>query len=138
MTKEFLENTGLNPSDIKNYIYNNKKINPNLTIKEIGIKNNSEIIIDLKDKSIKFINIIFKISNNDEGIKIKCLKKEKFTTLIRRFKIITTNEDKCISFVFDLKEIDDLDTLKQEEASNKSLEELGLKDNSIIYYTDVY
>ena len=65
--KEFLSETGINASDIKNYIYNLVDINPNQTLEECNIKNDSNIIVELKRKSqIKYVNIIFQDDYNNK------------------------------------------------------------------------
>ena len=77
LIEEFLKDTGINSSKIKYYSYNNKNIDPSLTIKESGIKEDSDIIVTIKDKSIKYINIIFE-NVVGERTDVKCLKTEKF------------------------------------------------------------
>ena len=54
-----MDNTSLNSSDIKNFVYNNKNINQNSTVEEAGLKNGSEIFVSLKNNSNKYVNIIF-------------------------------------------------------------------------------
>ena len=49
---------------------------------------------------------------------------------------MTSKNNEYIRFVFDFKEIDTFDKLKFKEIENKTLEDLGLKDNSIIYFTN--
>ena len=57
LIKKFLDTTGFNPSDIKCFVYNNKNINQNLTVKELGLKNSSEILI-LINISILYLMMI--------------------------------------------------------------------------------
>ena len=138
LIQNFLDDTGFNSTDVKNYVYNNKNLNPNLTIKEIGIKNNSEILVNLHSKSsIKLINLIFQNGGNEsEKIIIKCLKNEKFGSVKRKFEKITSNLSDNFKFAFDLREIDSIDFLKWSALKYKTLEDLGLKDNSVIIYSN--
>ena len=133
LIKKFLDTSGFNPSDIKNFVYNNKNINQNLTVEEAGLKNGSEIIVSLKNNSNKYINIIFE--NGNERRVIKCLKNEKFSSVYERFKGITSTQNKYIRFSFNFIEIDELDIFMWNIIQKKTLEELGLKDNSVIYYS---
>ena len=77
----FHYNFVLNPSDIINYIYNSKKLDQDYIIKESEFKGNSEIIIKLNKKSVYFINIIFKPFYDEEVSNIKCLNKEKISSI---------------------------------------------------------
>ena len=134
--KNFLDSTGLNSSDIK-CIYNAKNINQNLTVKELGLKNGSEIFVSLKNNSNKYINIIFN-DDWDERRVIKCLKNEKFSSVYKRFKDITSTQNKYIRFSMNFIEIDELDSFMWDIIQKKTLEELGLKDNSVIYYSEYH
>ena len=145
LIKQFLYETGLNSSEIKNFIYDKKKLNLSSPIAELGLKNNSEIFVNLKNNSIKYINIIFEINDIfdynifsyvTKRVTIKCLKTEKFLSVYNRFKEITSSQNKYIRFSFDLKEIDEFDSFIWRIVQSKSLEELGLRDNSIIYFTE--
>jgi len=140
LIQNFLDGTGFNSTDVKNYVYNNKVLNQNLTIKEIGIKNNSDILVNLNSKSpIKLVNLIFQLGvDESERIIIKCLKNEKFDSVIRKFEKITSNQCNYIRFAFDLREIDTFDNLKWSALKYKTLEDLGLKDNSVIVYSKEY
>ena len=136
LIKKFLDTTGLNSSDIKNFVYNNKNINQNLTVEEAGLKDGSEIFVSLKNNSNKYINILFE--NGDERRVIKCLKNEKFFQAYERFKGITSTQNKYIRFSLNLIEIDELDRFMWNIIQKKTLEELGLKDNSVIYYSECH
>ena len=80
-----------------------------MTVEEAGLKDGSEIIVSLKNNSNKYINIIFK--NGDERKVIKCLKNEKFFSVYKRFKGLTSTQNKYIRFSFNLKENDEFDIL---------------------------
>jgi len=132
--KEFLSETGINASDIKNYIYNLVDINPNQTLEECNIKNDSNIIVELKRKSqIKYVNIIFQDDYNNKK-EIKCLRTEKFSSVVRKFNEVTENQNNYIQFIFGSKRIDNnqISFSKWIDIKDKSVEDLGLKDNSII------
>ena len=131
--KEFLSETGINASDINNYIYNLVNINPNQTLEEYNIKNDSDIIVELNKKSqIKYINIIFEGHYNK--IAIKCLRAEKFSSVVRKFNEVTENQNNYIKFIFGSNRIDNnqISNSKWKDIEDKSVEDLGLKENSII------
>ena len=127
----------LNSSDIINYIYNSKKVDQDYIIKESEVKDNSEIIIKLNKHSVFFINITFKslypLYDNEEATDIKCLNKEKISSIIKRFKIKKSLKEKYLRFLVKKTEIDELDPLKR-EIEDLTVEEFGLKNNSVILY----
>ena len=134
--KEFLSETGINASDIKNYIYNLVDINPNQTLEECNIKNDSNVIVELKRKSqIKYVNIIFQDDYNNKK-EIKCLRTEKFSSVVRKFNEVTENQNNYIEFILGSKRIDNNQISFSKwidiDIKDKSVEDLGLKDNSII------
>ena len=104
-----------------------------MTVEEAGLKDESEIFVSLKNNCNKYINIIFE--NGNERRVIKCLKNEKFSSVYERFKGITTTQNKYIRFFLNFIEIDEFDRFTWEIIEEKTLEELGLKDNSVIYYS---
>ena len=130
-------NFALNSSDIINYIYNSKKIGQDYIIKESEVKDNSEIIIKLNKHSVFFINITFKsifpLYDDEEATDIKCLNKEKISSIIKRFKIKKSLKEKYLRFLVKKTEIDELDLLKR-EIEDLTVEEFGLKNNSVILY----
>jgi len=129
--KEFLSETGINSSDIKNYIYNLVNINPNQTLEEYNIKNDSDIIVELNKKSqIKYINIIFQGHYNK--IAIKCLRAEKFSSVVRKFNEVTENQNNYIKFIFGSKIVDNNQISNSKWKDIKDKSDLGLKDGSII------
>ena len=122
----------LNSSDIINYIYNSKKVDKDYIIKESEVKDNSEIIIKLNKQSVYFINVTFKELYDEETTKIKCLNKEKISSIIRRFKVVRET-DYYLRFLIKTKEIDESDNLKLKMA-DLTVEDFGLDNNSIIFY----
>ena len=123
----------LNSSDIINYIYNSKKVDQDYIIKESEVKDNSEIIIKLNKHSVYFINISFKpLYGKEEATDIKCLNKEKISSIIRRFKV-AEKIDYYLRFLIKTKEIDESDELKLKMA-DLTVEDFGLDNNSIIFY----
>ena len=83
------------------------------------------------------INIIFKdYPLENERTTVKCLKNEKFGSVKRKFEKITSNQCNYIRYAFDLREIDTFDDLKWSALKYKTLEDLGLNDNSIIVYSE--
>ena len=136
-----LEDTGLKSNNISNCYFNDgnfKIFNKNLTLKECGIQENSNIIIKLKNKYIDFISIIFQKCINEwnrepEKTVIKCLKTEKISSLISRFKAETFKENSYYSFLINSIEIDEANPLKFQLA-NWSVEDFELENNSKILY----
>ena len=129
------DNFALNSSDIINYIYNSKKVDQDYIIKESEVKDNSEIIIKLNKHSVYFINISFKplYWKGEASSNIKCLNKEKISSIIKRFKIKKSLKEKYLRFLVKKTEIDELDPLKR-EIEDLTVEEFGLKNNSVILY----
>jgi len=126
----------LNSSDIINYIYNSKKVGQDYIIKESEVKDNSEIIIKLNKHSVNFINI--KFQSLDESYELatdlKCCNKEKISSIIRRFKeAIELKLEFYLRFLIKKIEIDESDLLKLKIA-DLTVEDFGLKNNSIIFY----
>ena len=125
----FLSKSGLSSSEVLKYVFNSKVLNENMTIEEAGLKNNSEIIVYLKNPfSFIYINFhsINNVNMNNNDIKIECLKTETIETLIDRYRYKTDNIGKGeFNFSFDSKKIEKIE-------GNKNIEEFGLKDNSII------
>ena len=126
---DFLDETGIKEEDIKNYIYNNKILNQYISLQYAGIYNNSDIIVNL-NKPIQYIKLIFKSKDEKEIYNINCLKTEKISSVIRKLK------DKIADYyslelIFNSKNIDD----SEEE---KRAQELGIKDNSTIYFIKSY
>ena len=122
----------LNSSDIINYIYNSKKVGQDYIIKESEVKDNSEIIIKLNKQSVYFINVTFEPLYDEETTKIKCLNKEKISSIIRRFKV-AEKIDYYLRFLIKTNEIDESDKLKLKMA-DLTVEDFGLDNNSIIFY----
>ena len=120
----FLDETGIKEEDIKNYIYNNKILNQSIPLLYAGLYDNSDIFVNLK-KQIQYIKIIFKSKDEKEIYKIKCLKTEKFSSIKRKLEEILGNYFDHLRF--NSKEIYCFD-------EKKRAEELGIKDNSIIYF----
>ena len=77
------------------------------------------------NKPIQYINIIFKSKDEKEIYNIKCLKTEKISSIKRKLKEIL--DEDYFHLRFNSKKIDNSD-------EKKSLEELGIKDNSIIFF----
>jgi len=119
-----------NSSDIINYIYNYKKVDKDYIIKKSEFKENSEIIIKLNKQSVYFTNISFKPMHGEETTKIKCLNKEKISSIITRFKSIKSLAKNYLRFLIKTTEIVKLDSLKLD----LTVEEFGLKNNSVILY----
>ena len=127
LIQDFLDNTGIKEEDIKNYIYNNKILNQYISLQYAGIYNNSDIIVNL-NKPIQYIKLIFKSKDEKEIFNINCLKTEKFSSVKRKLK--DKISDKIyynLKLIFNSKNIDD----SEEE---KRAQELGIKDNSTIYF----
>ena len=122
----------LNPSDIINYIYNSKKVDKDYIIKESEFQENSEIIIKLNKQSLYFINIKFKelYSVGKELTDIKCLNKEKISSILTRFKLIKSLTKDYLRFLFKTIEINELNSMKLDLTA----EDFGLKNNSVILY----
>ena len=126
----------LNSSDIINYIYNSKKVGQDYIIKESEVKDNSEIIIKLNKHSVNFINIKFQSLDEsyEEATDLKCCNKEKISSIIRRFKeAIELKLEFYLRFLIKKIEIDESDLLKLKMA-DLTVEDFGLKNNSIIFY----
>ena len=126
----------LNSSDIINYIYNYKKVSQDYIIKESEVKDNSEIIIKLNKNSAYFINIKFQSLDEsyEEATDLKCCNKEKISSIIRRFKeAIELKLEFYLRFLIKKIEIDESDLLKLKIA-DLTVEDFGLKNNSIIFY----
>ena len=121
-----------NPADIINYIYNSKKVDKDYIIKESEFKENSEIIIKLNKQSLYFINIKFKelYSVGKELTDIKCLNKEKISSILTRFKLIKSLTKDYLRFLFKTIEINELNSMKLDLTA----EDFGLKNNSVILY----
>ena len=105
-------------------------------IKESEVKDNSEIIIKLNKNSAYFINIKFKpLDESYEKVTdIKCCNKEKISSIIRRFKAaIELKPEFYLRFLIKTKEIDESDGLKL-KMTDLTVEDFGLKNNSIIFY----
>lgn len=124
LINDFLDDTGIEEEDIKNYIYNNKILNQSISLQHAGLYDNSDIIVNL-NKPIQYINIIFKSKDEKEIYNIKCLKTEKISSIKRKLKEIL--DEDYFHLRFNSKKIDNSD-------EKKSLEELGIKDNSIIFF----
>ena len=122
----------LNSSDIINYIYNSKKVDKDYIIKESEVKDNSEIIIKLNKQSVYFINVTFEPLYDEETTKIKCLNKEKISSILARFKLIKSLTKNYLRFLFKTIEIDELNSMKL----NLTAEDFGLKNNSVILYRE--
>jgi len=121
-----------NPADIINYIYNSKKVDKDYIIKESEFQENSEIIIKLNKQSLYFINIKFKelYSVGKELTDIKCLNKEKISSILTRFKLIKSLTKDYLRFLFKTIEINELNSMKLDLTA----EDFGLKNNSVILY----
>ena len=96
--KKFLNDTGINSFDVKDYFHNGKKLSQNLDIVEANSEN-AKIKVELKNKTLKIMNIIFK-NEFDAMFTIKCLKNEKFSSLVKRFKTISLNQDNYKIYYF--------------------------------------
>lgn len=137
LREDFLKNTGLTSNDYINFSYNNKILNMALTAEESGIKDNSDIIVKLKNKTLDFINIRFQREFFDANpTVIKCLKKEKLSQIIERYKVKTSQKNCSFRFLIKSSEIDEIDRLKS-ELENWTAEDFGLENNSIILYYKV-
>ena len=126
----------LNSSDIINYIYNSKKVGQDYIIKESEVKDNSEIIIKLNKHYVNFINIKFQSLDEsyEEATDLKCCNKEKISSIIRRFKeAIELKLEFYLRFLIKKIEIDESDLLKL-KMTDLTVEDFGLKNNSIIFY----
>ena len=71
--------------------------------------------------------------DDEEATDIKCLNKEKISSIIKRFKIKKSLKEKYLRFLVKKTEIDELDLLKR-EIEDLTVEEFGLKNNSVILY----
>ena len=130
--KKFLNDTGINSFDVKDYFHNGKKLGQILNIAEANLEN-AKIKVELKNKTLKIMNIIFK-NEFDAMFTIKCLKNEKFSSLIKRFKTISLNQDNYIRYFFENKELGDDNSLIDGLLHNETVGDLGLEENSIIFY----
>ena len=77
------------------------------------------------NKPIQYIKIIFKSKDEKEIYKINCLKTEKFSSIKRKLEEILGKY--FFHLRFNSKEIDNSD-------EKKRAEELGIKDNSVIFF----
>ena len=105
-------------------------------IKESEVKDNSEIIIKLNKNSAYFINIKFQSLDEsyEEATDLICCNKEKISSIITRFKeAIELKLEFYLRFLIKKIEIDESDLLKLKIA-DLTVEDFGLKNNSIIFY----
>lgn len=115
-------------SEIIKYVYNSKILNENLTTEEAGLKDNSEIVVYVKNPLnyiyLKFRSINSKNMEKNKTIKIECLKTEAMSSIFLRYsrKLNISNQD--IRYYFNSKEIG--------YYSEENIEKLGIKNESII------
>jgi len=135
LIKDFLDETGIKEEDIQNYFYNNKIINQNISLNYAGLYDNSDIIVKM-NKPIQYIKIIFKSKDGKKSYNINCLKTEKMISIERKIKKMA---NESIRNLFWRKEKKDdifrdleFEEIKYDEKSRA--EEIGLKDNSVIYF----
>ena len=76
---------------------------------------------------------MYPLYDNEEATDIKCLNKEKISSIIKRFKIKKSLKEKYLRFLVKKTEIDELDPLKR-KIEDLTVEEFGLKNNSVILY----
>ena len=76
-------------------------------------------------KQIQYIKIIFKSKDEKDIYKINCLKTEKISSIQRKLEEIA--DIGIWKLIFNTKEIND-------SVEEKRAEELGIKDNSVIYF----
>ena len=124
LIEEYLNKTGLEKTDIKKFIFNSKELKSDLTIKEAGLKNNSEIIVIMKEKNENKVSINFKFNNNyfkiKEPVIIENLKTYLISTLIEQFKFKSKLYDLDLEyFTFKEKELNENLTIEQTGLKNK-------------------
>jgi len=130
---DFLDETGIKEEDIKNYIYNNKILNQSIFLQHAGLYDNSDIIVNM-NRPIQYIKIIFKSKEDKKKIyNINCLKAEKIISIKRKIENITNTED-CDLFLKKEDNYGFLEFKKIEYDEKSRAEEIGLKNNSVIYF----
>ena len=123
-----MNETGINKNDIKQFIYNSKNLNENLTFGEAKLKDNSEIFV-VFNKKIELISFIFirEINdNNPKKIKIDYLKfyeNSKFSYLINKYKKVMKYYEGNVVFIFNNKRIE----------KDSNIKNVGLINNSKIF-----
>ena len=135
---DFLDETGIEREDIKNYIYNNKILNQSIFLQQAGLYDNSDIIVNM-NRPIQYIKIILKSKKDQEIIdNINCLKTEKIISIKRKIEnVVNENEDNCNLFLEKEKKGNSygfLEFKKIEYDEKTRAEEIGLKNNSVIYF----
>ena len=137
----FLNETGIKAEDIKNYIYNNKIINERISLHYAGLYDNSDIIVKM-NKPIQYIKIIFQSTDGIKSYNINCLKTEKIISIKRKIKEKAKANTRISNLYWGKEKKDDIfRSLEFEEIvydEKSRAEEIGLKDNSVIYFEYEY
>jgi hypothetical protein len=127
LIQKYIDKSGLSKSNIKEFVCDSKKIDENKTVEETGLKSYSQINVSTKKKIfIIFIRFKKKGTKDNQEIKIECLKSEKIESLLYRFK----KKQKCINIKF-------FYNSNILENSDLTVNEVGLKNNSIIIYEEI-
>ena len=133
---DFLDETGIKEEDIKNYFYNNKILNQSIFLQQAGLYDNSDIIVNM-NRPIQYIKIILKSKEDQEIIdNINCLKTEKIISIKRKIENIINIKD-CNLFLEKEKKGNSygfLEFKKIEYDEKTRAEEIGLKNNSVLYF----
>lgn len=121
----YLTKSNINRKDIEYFTSNSQKVKENLTIEELNLENKSEILV-ISKKRFDTIFINFRIYNKESNIaRIECLKSYLISTLIEQFNKLTKLNLDEEYFIYNGKELN----------KNMSVEEAGLKNNDIVYFT---
>ena len=120
-----------NFNDDMNFIYKARPLNPGLTLEEADIKDNSNILVILKNSNK--INIIFSHKDNDflENIEVQCKYNEKISDLIEKYMNETNDFDENKNFYFKERMLNPEKTVEEEQITDNAIIDV-VKNNFII------
>ena len=105
----------------KKFIFNDEKLNPNLTMAEAGIDNNANIFVDTQ------ISIIIRENGHDSfnrlPTKVQCYFFEKITSIIEKYRENSGDHEQIINIIFNDKTL----------PLNLTVKDSGITNNSNIF-----
>ena len=110
------------------FIYNAKRINPEVEICQSGLQNYSKITVISKNIH-DFIGVFFRYfpEDNHGPIKIPFYPGEKVSDIIERYRARTSNRSKYLKFIFNAKNLN----------PNLTLDEAGITEDSNIFVVPI-
>ena len=113
------------------FIYNAKRINPELKICQTGLQNYSKITV-ISNNFNDFVGVLFryfchKDNHLDKVVKIPFYPGEKISEIIERFRASTSNRDKDLKFIFNAKNLN----------PNSTIKEAGITEDSNIFVVSI-